>query len=246
MATAAQIQAGRKSDGKLAQTYRAKTGMMTFTYQAYNGPGGAMMSIGSENGDPLAQLKRTSIDKALQVLAAKGFGLPPITFLCSATEGVPCIACMGNLRGEAEYTIFMGPKTGQHNPQIQLNGIEGGLGKDPGRGVADQVYDGTQRWFGDPKMHGHAATVVIHEVGHILHEMNQPETFWTFKLGAQDPSITLKAANNGTAVSMYAMTNPLEFVAETFAANLSGKSFDTGVSNFYREIGGALPPSGSF
>lgn len=150
---------------------------------------------------------------------------------------------MGNSAGNAAYTIFMGTKTGQHNPQVRTApGITGGIGASGPRGVADQVYDGTQRWFGNPKMHAHATTVVIHEIGHVLHDVQNPGLFWDYKLGRPGAGGWLAIA---TSVSHYATQNPLEFVAETFAGRLSGKTY-AGVAAPYAAVGGPTNQAGNF
>lgn len=243
MPTPIEIKHGRINDGRDMMRHRATAGMMHFLPHAYRprdagATSSIVMNIGSENGDPLSDLKLKSIWMALDAVAAAGVVLPQIDFFCSSKSGVPCQAFMGNVGGDAVYSVFMGPKTGQHNPQRSENGVAGGMGAFAGRGVADQQYDGTQRWFGNPRQHAHATTVVIHEIGHILHEMASPALFWEFKLGRQAGAVNLQAANQGTNVSMYAMNNPLEFVAETFAGLMAGKSYPASVMAFYREAGG--------
>jgi len=243
MASPIEIKRGRINDGRDAMRHRASAGMQHFVQHAYQPRDAAassavVMNIGEEAGDVLSSLKVNAVRIALDTVAASGIVLPRIDFHCTAVEGVPCQAFMGNVAGDAVYTVFMGPKTGQHNPQVAPNGIAGGLGKFAGRGVADQQYDGTQRWFGNPRQHAHAATVVIHEIGHILHEIANPGLFWDFKLNRQAESVNLRAANQGASVSMYAMTNPLEFVAETFAGLMAGKAYPGAVMDAYRDAGG--------
>ncbi|MGY2288467.1 hypothetical protein ACW9H6_01415 [Pseudomonas sp. SDO528_S397] len=246
MATAEEIKSARQREALEVRRNRGKTGLMSFVHKAYPGPGGAMMSICTEAGDDKSALKLKAVDMALALLAAKGFTLPSIEFQFTDAEGVPCVAYMGNATGGSQYTIFMGPKTGVHNPLTLQNGVPGGLGKDGPRGLADQVYDGTQRWFGNPRMHNHAATVVIHEIGHVLHEISAGPLFWDLKLGRQDTATVSGVVSKGCDVSLYATNNALEFVAETFAGCLSGKTYSEQVMAFYRSVGGPFPPSGSF
>lgn len=245
MATVDEIKLGRQREAVEVRHNRGKTGLMSFVHKAYPGPGGATVSIGTEAGDDKAALKMQAIDTALTSLAAKGFTLPRLEFQCSAAD-VPCVAYMGDAKGAECYTIFIGPKTGVHNPQITQNGVPGGLGKNGPRGIADQVYDGTQRWFGNPRMHSHATTVVIHEIGHVLHERSAGAMFWDLKLGRQDKATTAGVIGKGCDVSLYATNNALEFVAETFAGCMSGKRYSESVMEFYRSVGGPFPPSGSW
>lgn len=248
MASPIEISNGRRNEGTEVVRNLNKTGSMSFVYKTYQRTGGRLVSvqIGTERADGQSKLKLEAIDKALRAIVAKGFELPDLTFYCTSAEGVPCVAYMGDLGGNPAYTIFMGPKTGQHNPQAKLaaGALQGGYGdktKGP-RGVADQVYDGTQRWFGNPKMHAHATAVVIHELGHVLHDVQSAAQFWDFKLG-RDPGGYKELA---VSVSHYAMNNALEFVAETFAGVMSGKRYTGTGMTAYANVGGPRPAAGTF
>ncbi len=245
MATAPEIQNGRRYEGDEVRRNLAKTGSMSFVYKTLTDAAGAAIEvqIGTESGDGGRPLKVEAIDKALRAVIGAGFALVDLTFYCTAADGVPCVAYMGGTRGSAAYTVFMGAKTGQHNPQAtRAQGIKGGIGQSGMRGVADQVYDGTQRWFGNPKMHAHATTVVIHELGHVLHDVQNPALFWDFKLGRPGAGGWLAVA---PSISHYATQNPLEFVAETFAGRLADKPY-AGVACPYAAVGGPSPVNGNF
>jgi hypothetical protein len=245
VATAGEIQSGRRNEGIEVQKNLAKTGSMSFIYRTLTDAAGHAINvqIGTETGDGGGSLKVKSIDKALRTLIESGFALVDLTFYCTDAAGVPCVAYMGDTAGNAAYTVFMGPKTGLHNPQATKSaGITGGIGQSGMRGVADQVYDGTQRWFGNPKMHAHATTVVIHEIGHVLHDAQSAALFWDYKLGRPGAGGWLAFA---PSVSHYATQNPLEFVAETFAGRLCGKTY-AGVAAPYAAVGGPRPVAGNF
>lgn len=246
MASLIEITAGRRHEGTEVQRNLNKAGSMMFDYKTYQRPGGRLVDvqIGYEPGDGGRKLKLEAIDKALRAVVAKGFELPDLTFYCTSAAGVPCVAYMGDVAGNPRYTVFMGPKTGQHNPQARgpNGGMPGGLGTSGMRGIADQVYDGTQRWFGNPKMHAHATTVVIHELGHVLHDVQSAAQFWDYKLN-RDPGGYVNHASN---VSHYATTNALEFVAETFAGVMSGKRYGGTGMAAYGAVGGPMPAAGTF
>jgi hypothetical protein len=114
-----------------------------------NAGAGAMInvSMGIESGSAGKSLKKECADRAIRALVTRGFLLPDIQLYFSEVAGVPCVAYMGDRRGNAVY-----PKTGQHNPRVnQMPGLTGGIGQSGPRGVADQQYDGTHRFFGNPK-----------------------------------------------------------------------------------------------
>jgi hypothetical protein len=249
MATAAEITAGRQNEGSEVARVLALCGSMLTEYKTYTNPGGGNVdvSISYEAGDGARSLKKTAADKAIRAILDRSFALPALNFYFSSATGVPCVAYMGNRAGNAEYTIFMGPKTGQHNPQLQASpGLTGGVGQSGPRGVADQMYDGTHRWFGNPKMHAHATCVVIHEIGHVLHEFQQAALFWDFKLSRPPAGGGGGWAANAMSVSHYATNNPMEMVAETFAGAMSGKTYPGGVGTAYGALGGPTPQAGTF
>jgi hypothetical protein len=249
MATAAEITAGRRNEGDEVATQLAKCGSMQFEYKTYQnaGAGAAInVSMGIESGSGGTSLKKECADRAIRALVTRGFLLPDIQFYFSEAAGVPCVAYMGNRNGNAVYTVFMGPKTGQHNPQVnQMPGLTGGIGQTGPRGVADQQYDGTHRFFGNPKMHAHATCVIVHEIGHVLHDFQSAALFWDFKLSRPPAGGGGGWVNHAMSVSHYATNNPLEMVAETFAGSMCGKTYAGGVGVAYAALGGPTPVAGA-
>ena len=74
-----------------------------------------------------------------------------------------------------------------------------------------------------------------HEYGHNAHMQLLGE-----KKSAQyiKQKLTYNEARVASEVSDYAKTNPLEFVAETFAGHLNGKKYSKSVYNLYKTYGG--------
>jgi hypothetical protein len=176
-----------------------------------------------------------------------GFHLPDLTIYSCASQNIPNVALMVYDLATSlipQPIILLGPKMWTPNPMVPgtAAGLEGGLGQLGARGVANQVYDGTQRFFGNPKQNAQATTIVVHEFGHLLHEVTNPGVFWAIKdeiqngilASAFDPNW----GNIATQVSHYATHNALEFVAETFAGRRSGKNYGLAVTNTYAALAG--------
>lgn len=112
------------------------------------------------------------------------------------------------------------------------------------RGVADQVGDKAKSKFSrknslEAKQAGSyafAVAVVIHEIGHILHENSNPSEFWSQKVNnlPTNPEFSNR-------VSEYASINTLEYVAETFTGKVTGQKYSSPISNFYEILGGPSP-----
>ena len=79
-----------------------------------------------------------------------------------------------------------------------------------------------------------------HEYGHALHAKNVPSDEWKAWKKAKFGRGKIKATKLSIAkqVSDYAMKNPQEFVAETFAGNLNGKKYSKEVYAMYKEYKG--------
>ncbi len=68
----------------------------------------------------------------------------------------------------------------------------------------------------------------IHEVGHLLHEINATDLFWKYK----------GFAKTAMKVSVYAAKSWKEFVAEVFTAQVLGMPLDNDVVQEYQQLGG--------
>ena len=82
---------------------------------------------------------------------------------------------------------------------------------------------------------GHPDRAIWHELGHLMHYQNSP--------AAYKGEIALSAADLATAgkVSDYAQDSLREFIAETFAALVLGRTLPSNVLNLYQSLGGILP-----
>jgi hypothetical protein len=136
-------------------------------------------------------------------------------------------------------------------PTVQTGaatGVKGGIGQD--RGVADQRYDAMRKPLVSParlimgkdayqaaKVSAKATAVIEHEIGHLLHEANDPQRYWAFKKGVRN-DLVKGEVDSAMKVSQYATRNKLEFVAEVFTGRMFGTIYPPDVLSLYRDSGG--------
>jgi hypothetical protein len=206
---------------------------------------GVAVRIRCEVGNGLESLHSKSIRTAVTDVVGAGHALPALDFYLTAGQNVPNVAMKTYTpAGASAPVIFLGPKMWTHNPAVagSAAAVAGGLGSHGERGVANQAYDGTARFFGNPKQKAQGATIVIHELGHILHEIHNPGVFWE-ELRAIEAAVAVSPngpgwMNQSTHVSHYATKNQLEFVAEVFAGRLMGTHYALAVGAVYNALGG--------
>lgn len=206
---------------------------------------GVIVRFTTDGEDGRAGIKSTAVERGLAAIAAKGIALPlQINVLRSSAEGVRCVAFMSTTNTP---DIYLGPKICQLNPvQPHVSTpIVGGLGqKTIGvRGVASQIYDLTGRKLvGDPKLKAQATAIFVHEMGHVLHSITNPQRFWDGKAGA--PHLDADWDRVAQGVSHYATQSALEFVAEVFCGTIMGRAYSGAIQTAYAALGG--PTSGRF
>ena len=76
-----------------------------------------------------------------------------------------------------------------------------------------------------------ALQTVIHEIGHAIHFQMQAPQWGALRSSPVNHSVAYE-------VSMYAATNNLEFVAETFTRLILGRTFSRAVMDWYNALGG--------
>jgi hypothetical protein len=232
----------RNREWKQTRTYLSHVNMGSLTVTQIT-ISGVQVRIRKEASDGLADLHRTSIERAVRTVSGAGHQLPALDFYLCSSQNVPNVAMKTYIGNNPAPVIFLGPKMWSKNPMQAGTGtmVTGGVGTSGPRGIADQVYDGTTRFFGNPKQKAQGETIVIHELGHILHEINNPGVFWEEQQAAeqQQPSPNAPGWQNlATDVSHYAGNNALEFVAEVFAGTLVGKAYSQQVMAAYAALGG--------
>jgi hypothetical protein len=129
--------------------------------------------------------------------------------------------------------------------------VKGGMGEGAGRGVADHVYDdhrksrfNPSRWsmgsaaYQKQKAMAKGAAVIVHEIGHFIHEQVARDQFWGMK-ATRDPMSIAVPMEIASQVSAYLLANNwLEFVAEVFTGLMYNKTYSAGVMAKYTEYGG--------
>jgi len=164
---------------------------------------------------------------------------------------VRCIAYMGESADDRSYVLFLGDQMTTKTPVTlseKASQIKGGFGSAE-RGVADQAYDKTRMstlnpkrwWLGEAKYQqakvtAKMTTVVVHELGHILHEREHSESFWTHKTTWGDEG--RPPAQQASKVSQYATKSKLEYVAEVFTGLIMGIHYPQDVIDVYLQLGG--------
>ncbi len=197
--------------------------------------GNKRFEIHSSSTDPNNELKLTCLTDAINTALLRKIDLPPIKFYLSKDMSVRNIAFMANAEGKHDAIIILGGKYWT-NQQIKESTTAG---------VANAVYDGTQRWFGNPKQKAFGAAMILHEMGHLMHEIASPDIFWSNKMG----KTLLPSANvwgeSAVKISMYCAraSTSLEFIAECFAGVMCGKSYDGQVKAAYEACGGYPIPN---
>jgi hypothetical protein len=176
-----------------------------------------------------------------------------------------CIAYLGETGGNRSYTLFLGDQMMQKTAKsgTQADAVfTGGFGMGGERGIADQVYDDKRkstwnpaRWFMSDyqksKVSAKMCAVVVHEMGHILHEGTGGATYWGLKMMRRADDLHAQTdaaaddrppANIAVKVSQYATKSKLEFTAEVFTGLVYGKQYDDDVLQTYVRYGGSSFP----
>jgi hypothetical protein len=82
-----------------------------------------------------------------------------------------------------------------------------------------------------------AAHAIYHELGHLSHFKADKEVYQSLQTARFQPDEIVVARR----VSRYASEAPIEFVAEVFAALLTGRSFDADIMALYQKLKGPMP-----
>jgi hypothetical protein len=184
--------------------------------------------------------------------------------------GAPCrcIAFLGEESGNRKQILFLGDQMLDKSDvgvSEKASQVKGGIGAKGVRGIADQQYDAQRKLPVNParmfsseenyqkaKISAKAVAVIVHELGHLLHEDKSPRPFWALKMHKNEEGGPLDTPPAAIAqqVSQYATNNRLEFVAEVFTGAVFGTQYSAAVIELYRNYGGmmgvgSLPPQGA-
>ena len=175
---------------------------------------GVNCTLYKDPADPNLTAKETGSTTALTRVTSKGFTFPNgITFYCTNMAGVYSIAFHRDFGGNRQASVLLGAGCVDASSPGMYAGIAHAVAPLGGA--------------------NYCAAVVVHELGHNLHERANENFFWNgAAAGAAEPTANL--------VSNYATKNALEFVAEFFTGRMYGKNYPAAVTAAYN---GYLGPS---
>jgi hypothetical protein len=182
-----------------------------------------------------------------RVGAAALGALSPMTVYFGAS--VNCEATWSPEGPGGQTALFLGDRMMFQTNRVMAgqNGVSG-MGQMGARGVADQLYDAKRMHMLNPsrvfmgktayqaqKTDAKAVAVVVHEIGHLLHEHQSQVIFWQNKrIGA-----ATIPANIAQQISSYLSNNNYdELVAEVFAGLVHGRTYSQAVMLAYQAQGG--------
>jgi hypothetical protein len=212
--------------------------------------GGTTVNVQVSTDEQSEQLKLDTLKSALGLVGTRtGIQLGALQLYLGTN--CRCIAYMGESGGNRDYVLFLGDqmlvKTAVAVSE-KKSGVKGGFGTQE-RGVADQQYDSKRmstlnpaRWvmskedYQARKVEAKAIAVIVHELGHILHERGDDANFWRLKTTWGDEG--RPPAHIAVQVSQYATKSQLEFVAEVFTGLVYGKHYSPAVMTQYQTYGG--------
>jgi hypothetical protein len=237
-----QINAARKAGYQymLAQFAQFPSSSVLDSFTISAGKSSVKCSIESEFGGANQALKLQAIKEGVRLVLEKGFALPDLYFRLGSSMGVANAAFSSDAAGNRKAIIVLSGKSWGTAQSYAGKGTMGG--------VANLQYDSATRWFGDPKQKAFGRSMVVHEIGHILHEINAPEFYWSNK-NTGSPECTLRTGqwlNAAMEISGYATQSSIEFVAECFAGTICGVRYSKKVKDAYALCEGPFPAGGKF
>lgn len=213
------------------QDYDAKAWRLAITrVKAYRqqtiNVSGVTCKIYIDRDDPSWGAKFMGIQDGVTRVVNAGFSFPNgIDFYTSALGGFQTVA----------FHRDLSPSGGTLRKAVVLLGLNSvNTGGMIGRlGIADTVNPKTPQTY--------CEAVVVHELGHNLHERESPEFFWMMESNAPLAGAPCQLAL--AQISQYASTNKKEVVAEVFTGILYSKAFSRAVLNLYEEYEGPRIPN---
>jgi hypothetical protein len=173
---------------------------------------GVTCKIYEGDSDANFATKLAAIPLALARVTAQGFTFPNgLKVYCTYLPSALSIAFHRDFLGQREAAIILGPTCVVSNNAGMY------------AGVAHSVMPLTAL--------NYCEAVVVHELGHNLHERASETFFWDgAAAGAAEPT-----ANQ---VTSYATKNALEFVAEVFTGRMYGRNYGANIMAAYQGYGG--------
>jgi hypothetical protein len=177
---------------------------------------GVNCTIYQNPDDPDCRIKMTGIEDGIKRVVDCGYDFPGgITFYTSSGPGFQSAAFHRTHGGGRKVTVLLGDSC------INTAGM---VGK---QGIADQVA------IGSPVKY--CAAVVVHELGHNLHEVANEGFFWDADGGTLPPN------ELASQVSQYAASSKKELVAEVFTGMAYGMIYKPAIMQLYADYFGPVP-----
>ncbi len=213
---------------------------------------GLNVHVTLDSSDQRVESKYAALRNAVELVGRRvpnaflGLNTLPVYF----GADVNCEACWSPEGLGGRRSLFLGDRM-----MFQVNRVMagqnriGGMGQLGPRGVPDQLYDDQRRshwnvvrwWlaikreYQSTKASAKATAVVVHEIGHLLHEHRAEIAFWNSRR-RNAPAVPARLAQQ---VSSYVGNrNYSEFVAEVFTGLVHGKHYSRGVLDEYEQHGG--------
>ena len=214
MATAQQILAGGNYEAgaySLNQIGRVKV----YQQEMLNVEGVAC-KVYFDTADGARADKKTGIQAGVKRVVDAGYAFANgITFYCSGVQGFQSVAFHRQFGGARKTTVLLGASS------VDTAGMVGR------KGIADQVATASKATY--------CAAVVVHELGHNLHELADEAWFWDAAAGGL-PNVAV-----ALEVSQYAASNQKELVAEVFTGLAYGMAFRPAILDMYAAYHGPVP-----
>ena len=165
--------------------------------------------------------KMLAVDNAVMKVQSLGIGLPvSIKVYCTGSTNIGTlqmknVAFPRGIGGEQDAAMVLSPKVLDRAWAAGLNGVCTTVGENTPAGLC--------------------TAIVVHEIGHLLHESEDDAAFWGEMPGFPDGLTPLDIYQS---VSAYAATNTKELVAEVFLGRVFGKAYPPKIMDAYRALGG--------
>lgn len=182
---------------------------------------------------------------ALEFHCVHEFNIPDET----SPSGIVKITCVANHLDEDKsnkvrvfLTKALWEGVPEHTPVIESGGKFISKGMKPFfhnygpmgsvRGIADYLWQDAKK---SEREIVRGTAVVVHEIGHVLHQLHNTNSFWALNCRPGDFTISDSPKND---ISTYGGSCPVEWIAEVFTAKVMGFKLTTAVEWDYRALDG--------
>lgn len=216
-------------NGQIADLY-AQIGSAKSWARSTVKAGGVNVSYFADETETQLDDKKEAVAAGLLKVASKGIALPDtLKVYCTGSKNRNFSSGGNDVSQQMKNCAYQRGMGGGQDPTMVLSPKvldpmwAASLG-----GLCTKVSDGGAK--------GLCAAIVVHEVGHLLHELEAEDWFWG--PAAAFPPNGLSINQIADEVSIYATTNAKELVAEVFLGRVYGKNFGKPVMDAYAAFQG--------